>query len=297
MALSAATGKERIIEDTWRVLGSTRTELGEGPMWSSRRESLFWVDILRNTIHECSPATSGTRHYRLPEMVGWIIECRSEDRFIVGLRTGFAQLRLDPLHIELLGSPSSVTNTRLNDGKADARGRIFAATMAATADEPLGNLYRLDPDGSIRLVDPGYTIPNGPAFSNDGRLLYHTDSACGLIYRFPLNDDGTLGSRSVFLEFPPEWGKPDGMTIDADDHLWVAHWGTSCVSRFTPGGERTTRVLLPTPQITSCAFGGPEFDRLFVTSAAVDRHADPLAGALFEVDVDARGGAPHTFGR
>jgi D-xylonolactonase len=266
-------------------------------LWSPRRESLFWVDILHSTVHEWSPAKPGTRHHRLPEMVGWIIECRSQDRFIVGLRTGFAQLRLDPVHIELLGSPSSVQNTRLNDGKADARGRIFAGTMAVTADEPVGNLYRLDPDGSMHLADHGYTIPNGPAFSNDGRLLYHTDSARGLIFRFPLNDDGTLGPRSVFLEFPPEWGKPDGMTIDAEDHLWVAHWGMSCVSRFAPGGERTTTVRLPTPQITSCTFGGPQLDRLFVTSAALGRPGDSLAGALFEVDVGARWSAPHTFDR
>lgn len=297
IAVTASLGNGSIIEDAWKVLGSTRTELGEGPLWSPRRESLFWVDIHQNTIHEWSTATSAAQHYRLPGMVGWIIECRSEDRFIVGLRTGFAQLRLDPLHLEHLGSPSSLANIRLNDGKADARGRIFAGTMALTADEPVGNLYRLDADGSIHLADSGYTIPNGPAFSNDGRLLYHTDSARGLIYRFALNDDGTLGPRSVFLEFPPEWGKPDGMTIDAQDHLWVAHWGISCVSRFAPGGERTTRVLLPTPQITSCAFGGARLDRLFITSAAVDRPGDPLAGALFEVDVDVRGSAPHTFDR
>lgn len=295
--MTAAADKGRLIENAWRVIGDTRAELGEGPLWSPRRQSLFWVDILRNTVHEWCSGKGDSRHYRLPEMVGWIIECRSDDQFIVGMQTGFAQVRLEPLRIDRLGSPSTVENTRLNDGKADARGRVFAGTMAVTADEPVGNLYRLDPDGSIHLVDICYTIPNGPAFSRDGRLLYHTDSARGLIFRFALNDDGSLGPRSVFLEFPPEWGKPDGMTIDAEDHLWVAHWGTSCVSRIDPTGVRAATLSLPTPQITNCAFGGAELNKLFVTSAAVGRPEDPLAGALFEADVGVRGCTAHTFGR
>ena len=162
---------------------------------------------------------------------------------------------------------------------------------------PIGSLYRLDPDGTIALLDSGYTIPNGPAFSNDGRLLYHSDSARGLIFRSPVNDDGTLGPCSVFLDFPPAWGKPDGMTVDVEDHLWVAQWGASCVSRFAPTGDRVETVLLPTPQVSSCTFGGAELDRLFVTSAAVGRHEDPLAGALFEVSVGIHGSAPHTFDR
>jgi sugar lactone lactonase YvrE len=231
-------------------------------------------------------------------MVGWIIECRSNGRFVIGLRAAFAELELQPWAIKPLGTPEPTrTSTRLNDATADGRGRIFAGTMAIAADEPHGALYRLDPDGAMTLVDSGYTIPNGPAFSTDGRLLYHTDSTRGLIFRFPVNEDGTLGPRSVFLEFPPDWGKPDGMTVDVENHLWVAQWGASCVSRFAPTGERVDTVTLPTPQISSCAFGGVDLDRLFVTSAAAGRHHDPLAGALFELDVGVQGCAPCTFGR
>jgi D-xylonolactonase len=295
--LNASGRQDRCSEHPWSVVGDTRTQLGEGPLWSPRRNCLFWVDVLQNTIHEWTPTRSETRHYLLPEMIGWIIECRSEDQFIAGLRTGFAVLRFDPLRLELLGSPSSVPCTRLNDGKADARGRIFAGTMAIAADQPVGNLYCLDANGAISLVDGGYTIPNGPAFSNDGRTLYHADSARSLIFRFPVHEDGTLGPRSVFLEFPPGWGKPDGMTVDVEDHLWVAQWGASGVSRFAPSGERTATVVLPTPQISSCTFGGMAMNRLFVTSAALDRPEDPLAGALFEVDVRVRGAPAFTFGR
>jgi len=281
----------------WRVLSDTRAELGEGPLWSSRRGSLFWVDVLQAHLYEWSPGQEETRRYQLGDLVGWIIECRSDDRFIVGLRTGFAELRLNPLQVTPLVSPDpAAKRTRMNDARADARGRIFAGTMAVAADQPIGNFYRLDPDGTLTLLDSGYTVPNGPAFSREGRILYHTDSAKGLIYRFPVRDDGALGQRSVFLEFPADWGKPDGMTVDADDHLWVAHWGGSCVSRFAPTGARVETLALPTPQITSCTFGGADLERLFVTSAAVGRPEDPLAGALFEVEVAVRGVPAQTFG-
>jgi xylono-1,5-lactonase len=286
-----------LLADRWTVVDDTRTQLGEGPLWSPRRNALFWVDILRHTIHERG-AQSPTRHHVLPDLVTWIIECRSEGQFIVGLGAGFAALRLDPLRVTPLRTPDpSRGGLRMNDAQADARGRIYAGTMAVAADEPVGNLYRLDPDGDLTLVDSGYTIPNGPALSHDGRLLYHTDSARGLIFRFAVGDDGSLGAGSVFLEFPPEWGKPDGMTIDVEDHLWVAHWGTSCVSRFAPDGRRSVTVALPTAQITSCTFGGESLDRLYVTSAAVGRPQDTLAGALFEVDVGMQGPVPHTFDR
>lgn len=284
--------------DEWSVVHGPRTELGEGPLWSPRRRSLFWVDILKHSIHEWTPGESEVRNYLMPDFVAWIIECRSDNRFMIGLGNRIAELQLQPQQVKpLLVLEGEGAPTRLNDAKADVHGSIFAGTMAIAADAPIGNLYRLDPGGEAVLLDTGYTIPNGPAFSNDGRFLYHTDSARALIFRFPVNDDGSLGPRTVFLQFPESWGKPDGMTTDAEDHLWVAQWGGACVSRFSPSGVRTNTVMLPTPQITSCVFGGTELNRLFVTSAAVGRPGDSLAGALFELDVGVRGPAPCRFGR
>lgn len=155
----------------WSVVNGTRTELGESPLWSPRRGSLFWVDILKHTIYEWTIAESRVRRYPMPDLVGWIIECRSGNRFIIGLGNDFAELHLQPQRVKpLLLLKSTGTPTRLNDAKADVHGSIFAGTMAIDADAPIGNLYRLDPTGEIALLDTGYTIPNGPAFSNDGRL-------------------------------------------------------------------------------------------------------------------------------
>lgn len=294
--MTGAARRERLRPDECSVISDTRCALGEAPTWSVRRQSLLWVDLPGGTIHEWSPRHAEVRHYRLPDTVSWVIECRGEDLFVAGIGARFTQLRLPAVELSVLGSPEAAPGMRLNDAKADARGRIFAGTMPIAADRASGGLFRFDPDGVITRVDGGYTIPNGPAFSTDGGVLYHSDSARNLIFRFDVREDGSLGPRNAFLEFPSNWGMPDGMTVDAEDHLWVAHWGTGCVSRFAPSGERVEVLELPTPQITSCAFGGAALDRLFVTSAAVDRPGDPLAGALFELAPGTHGCAAHAFG-
>jgi sugar lactone lactonase YvrE len=283
----------------WRVIERPERDLlGEGPLWSARDNALYWVDILGKALHRLRLHDDAIQSWPLPEMIGWVIERRDNSGFIAGLRSGFAQLDLDPLSVRPFGNPEpGEPGNRLNDAKADAAGRIYAGTMPLGADQPSGALYRLDPDGAITRLDEGYIVANGPAFSRDGRVMYHTDSARGHIYKFPLHEDGSLGARTTFLEFEADWGRPDGMTVDAEDCLWVAHWGGARISRFTPAGKLERAIPLPASQISSCTFAGPNLDRLFVTSAAIECEHEPLAGALFEVTTGVRGLAPNRFGQ
>ncbi len=144
-------------------------------------------------------------------------------------------------------------------------------------------------------MDEGYKVCNGPTFCRAGKTLYHTDTPLGVIYAFDLSADGELSNKRVFLKFEPGWGKPDGMTTDAEDHIWVAHWGGSRVSRFTPEGKLDRAIPLPASQITSCVFAGENLDRMFITSAA-DGVSEDLAGALFEIDPGVRGCPQSLFG-
>ena len=267
-----------------------RAILGEGPLWSSRDRALYWVDIRSPALHRYAPDDGARHSWPMPQTLGWVIERRDRSGFIAGFKAGFAELDLDPPAIRPIGDPEPhLPRNRRNDAKADSKGRIWAGSMDEDEQIDSGGLWRLDPDLSWSLMDVGYQVANGPAFSPDGSILYHTDSAKRVIYRFELDPTGNLHDRRVHIQFEEAWGYPDGMTTDAEGGLWVAHWDGARVSRFSPDGVLDRWIDLPVSRPTSCAFGGEDLDRLFITSASIGREDEALAGGLFEVDPAARG--------
>ena len=273
-----------------------RCRLGEGPYWSVRQQALYWVDILGKTVFRLRPADGSVTTWQMPEMIGWLIERANSDGFVAGLQRDIVYLGLEPLTITPIVRPEpDLPANRLNDAKADAQGYIWAGTMPLSATGNTGSLYRLSPHGRVKCCDRGYTVTNGPAISPDGRYLYHNDSGRGFVYRFELADDGELRERRVFLRFGPEEGAPDGMTVDSEGALWIALWGGARVSRYTSDGRFDRSVNLPASQITSCAFGGPALDRMFVTSAAEGATDETMAGSLFEIDPQVTGLPPNLF--
>lgn len=277
------------------VPGSGRATLGEGVLWSARANAVFWVDILGRRLHRLALADGAVTGWDMPEPIGWVIE-RARGGFVAGLASGFVALDIDPLAIRPIFDPEpGVVEHRMNDAQADPLGRIWAGTMPFSCEGATGALYRLDPDHRCTRVDGPYTIPNGPAITPDGKAMFHTDTALRTIFRMSVNDDGTLGPRAPHIVFARDWGYPDGMTLDAEGHLWVAHWGGGRISRFDAAGERERSIALPASQITKMAFAGDALDRMFVTSAA-DGVDEADAGALFEVEPGCRGLPTAMFG-
>jgi xylono-1,5-lactonase len=269
----------------WRIVerGEQRDELGEGLLWSSRENAVYWTDILAPALNRLSLRDGKVQRWTMPEPIGWVIERAKSHGLIAGFMSGFAELQLDPLTVQSIVNPyPDKPNNRLNDAKADAYGRIWAGSMPFDADRPDGKLYRLDADRSLHEMDYGYHVANGPAFSPDQRWLYHTDTVLGLVYRFAFHQNGMLGAREIFIAFEAGWGKPDGMTVDAQGFLWIAHWEGSRVSRYSPEGMLERSISLPGSQITNVCFAGPQLDRMFVTSAATG-NLDAPNGCLFEI--------------
>ena len=158
--------------------------------------------------------------------------------------------------------------------------------MDDTEKHAAGTLYRVDPGFDIRRIDEGYRVTNGPAFSPSGDLMYHNDSARRVTYAFDLDRDGNATNRRVFATYSADEGYPDGMTVDAEACLWIAFWDGGCVRRYSPAGECVGKITLPVTRPTSCAFGGPSLDRLYITSASIGldeaaRAVQPQAGSLF----------------
>lgn len=286
------------MDKSYRVIQRPmRDQLGEGLLWSARENAVYWVDILWQALHRLSLDDEAVASWPMPEKIGWVVERRDRPGFIAGLQSGFCELTLNPVVCRRRVNPEPhYPHNRMNDATVDHRGRIWAGTMDCDAHLETGSLYCLEPDFKVSRRDTGYVVTNGPAFTPTQDFVYHNDTPRGVVYRFAVTPEGELRDKREFLKFPREWGLPDGMTVDAEGCLWIAHWGGSRVSRFDPDGDLERLIRLPASQITNCVFAGSGLDRLFVTSAAVGRETESLAGALFEVDAGGvKGLAPHYF--
>ncbi len=273
-----------------------RAVLGEGPVWDARNGALLFVDIKGQRLHRLFLADNAHQSWDFDEPICWVIPRANAPGYIAGFKSGFKTLTFEPFELRHIGSPEpDLPNNRLNDAKADRRGRIWAGSMDDSETEATGALHRLDANLESQRVDEGYGVANGPTFSPDDAILYHTDSARRVVYAFDLIADGTLSNKRVFISFQEDWGYPDGMTTDADGGIWIAHWDGARVSRFTPDGALDRSIALPISRPTSCVFAGDNLERMFVTSASIGREDEPLAGGLFEVDPGVRGAASYAF--
>ncbi|HVZ98854.1 MAG TPA: SMP-30/gluconolactonase/LRE family protein [Caulobacterales bacterium] len=279
-----------------RCVWALKATLGEGPIWVARENAIYFVDIKKPALHRYSLADGGRQSWDMPEPIGWVIPRAAKPGFIAGLKSGFFELTLEPFRLVKICEPeSSLPDNRRNDAKADRWGRIWAGSMDDLEKNVSGQLFRLDPDMSWRVMDDGYKVCNGPTFNLDHSAIYHTDSGAKTIYKFDLAPNGEISNKRVFVKFEPDWGSPDGMTTDIEDGVWVAHWGGARVSRFTPDGALDRAVPLPASRITSCVFAGDNLDRMFVTSARTGRENEDLAGGLFEIDPGVRGAPQYAF--
>ena len=191
---------------------------------------------------------------------------------------------------------------RMNDAKCDPSGRLWAGTMPYEAEPGAAALYRYDGKSVVPVLTE-VTLSNGLGWSPDGTVMYHIDSGTQQINAYDFDPaTGDLGGRRVIVTVDPAEGMPDGMTVDDDGCLWVAMWGGGEVRRYTPAGVLDRTVALPVTQVTSCAFGGPAGDVLYVTSTAyrlspAELAAQPLAGSVFAVEPGTTGRPATPFSR
>jgi sugar lactone lactonase YvrE len=280
----------------WEV-GAT---LGEGALWHVPSKSVYFVDIKGRKIHRCAADGSDRRSWAAPQQVGFIVPIE-HDGFVCGLQGGLYRFDERDGTLTLIRNvENEVPTNRINDGYADALGRLWFGTMDDGESKPTGSLYRAGPDCTPVACDRDYIITNGPAVSPDGKTLYHTDTLGKKTYAFDLLADGSLQNKRLFASFEGKDGHPDGMAVDADGFVWITLFGGWRIDRFSPDGELVSSVRFPCSNITKLAFGGDDLRTAYVTTARKglsqeDLERQPLAGALFSFRVDTPGLAPNAF--
>jgi sugar lactone lactonase YvrE len=279
------------------VVVAAGASLGEGPVWDGAREELVWVDIDLGRVHRYSPCAGPEAPIELGQAVGCAVP-RTGGGLMLALRDGFAFLP------EGASAPEPVatiepdrSETRMNDGACDRRGRFWAGTMTA-GGSARGALYRLDPDLSVTRVLTGVSTSNGVGWSPDGTRMYYVDSPLRRVDVFEFDlDTGTLADRCPLFRVPADRGLPDGLAVDAEGALWLALWGGGAVERYSPHGRLDARLELPVRQVTSCSFGDHDRATLYVTTASRGLAIpEPLAGALFACRPGVAGLAATPFG-
>ena len=279
--------------------------LGEGPSWNGPTQQLYWVDIEGNAVHVYDPATGKDRRIDVGQMVGCVVPRRSGG-VVVAMQHGFYGLDLETeILVPILDPESGLPENRFNDGKCDSHGRLWAGTTKISHDQPSGALYCLDTDLTCHRRVTDVWISNGLTWSNDDRTMYFIDSPTSRVVAFDFEaDSGALSNQRTVIELPggnAGDGGPDGMTIDEEGMLWIALWDGWRVTRWNPlTGKMIDEIRMPVARPTSCVFGGPNLDELYITSAstrmpAADLARQPLAGGLFRCRPGVRGAVTHAF--
>ena len=278
-----------------------RAELGEHPIWSAQDSCLYWLDIEKTTINRFVPATGGNKVWKLPTRPG-CFALSDAGTVVIAAQDGFYELDLRSGAVEHVLAPAhDPAVMRFNDGHTDARGRFWISTVRADMNlsETAENSYfRLDGRG-LQKVLKSVGIPNGTAFSPDGKLMYRAQSESRQVFQYDYDlDTGTPSNERAFATIPERYGMPDGATIDADGAYWVAVAAppggppTGGVARFTPDGKLDRFVNLPVPFVTMVAFGGPNLSTLYITTARLEQfmpQAPEGAGNLFAMETAHRG--------
>lgn len=281
---------------------ATQNSLGEGALWSEGEQALYWVDLATNYFYRWDYRTGQQQTFDAGQLVG-CLRLRAKGGLVLAAQHGFAFWDFDRNRLIPVADPEQNPKMRFNDGNVDPQGRFWAGSMLFGSDigNPGGSLYRLDPDGSVNRMAGQQAIPNGIGWSPDHKTMYHADTTFNTIFAYDYDDaTGRIENKRNFVYTPDGPGQPDGLTVDAEGYIWSCCWDGWSVIRYDPRGRVDRQVHLPVARVTSCAFGGPDLDELFITTASTglseeECRQQPQAGDIFRLKTDVKGAPSYSF--
>jgi sugar lactone lactonase YvrE len=287
-------------------IAPTADRCGEGVVWHAAQSTVYWTDINRFIIHGFSLADRGVRSWFFEEPATAIVLTDRDDTLAVVLASGVilwqpSQDTRRPFGFQLDGYPK----VRLNDARVDPQGSLWAGTMrnnvnpdgsSGEAGGLDGVLYRIDGNKAVSTHRMNIGVSNTLAWSPDRKHFYFADSLANVIWSYDYDEASrTISNEKSFFEGYSR-GLPDGSTMDAEGFLWNCRYGGNCVVRVAPDGKIDRVIEMPTPNITTCTFGGADHSTLYITTAAAGAPpGDRVAGSLFALQPGVKGQPENRF--
>jgi sugar lactone lactonase YvrE len=265
-----------------------RCIIGEGPVWDKAEQALYFIDILGKKVLRFDPASGATRTWDVPDVIG-SMALRERGGAVVALATGVHTLDFESGACVMLATSADLNEmVQLADGKVDRRGRFIVGSSDRAMKDARGKLYALGADAVLREIDEDIFLSNGPCWSPDDTILYHSDSIRNTVFAYDYDvETGTAANRRAWASTEDLGGIPDGATIDADGCMWMAICEGSKVVQFRPDGALERVIDMPVKCPASVMFGGAALDQLYVTSlspAFLGREEAPLDGCTFVIE-------------
>ncbi|WP_404425049.1 SMP-30/gluconolactonase/LRE family protein [Nibricoccus sp. IMCC34717] len=270
-----------------------RFDLAEGPVWDSRTQHVYWLNIPSGSVYRCqADGKSPEEVLTLGEAVGGLV--LADDGALLLLATeGKIYRYMEGRLSLLLSSTERLRGTRWNDAYVDFHGRLYTGSIKGQVP---GLFCSISPGESLTVYESEIGCSNGIGLSPDRTTLYHTDSHAGTIWKYEYAaDSGSLTNKTVFASLND--CMPDGLVVDREGCVWTALWGGSGLARLSANGHILQRITLPAVYVTSICFGGPELRTLFITSGTGE---DPArcglcGGRLFRLETEVAGFPPNRF--
>jgi sugar lactone lactonase YvrE len=280
--------------------------VGESPIWSNRDQSLYWIDIGKQTVYRYSQKSNegaGKCDFvKLPFVFSAIFEGKEHTLYLV-TEHGLALFDFDTgRHHSVFNSQEFDQEHRFNDAKVDTSGRLWVGSMNKQLTTASGKLYCLDQFHQLTQKDENYTVSNGIAWSPDHQFLYVVETVSRTLFQYTFSaSNGEVSGKKILITFSEKEGKPDGITVDKSGDIWVAMWDGWAIRRLSATGETVETIELPVPRPTSVIFGGSQLETLFITTATYgltpeEQEKSPYSGSLLSYTPNALGIPSNLFG-